>query len=117
MAINFFLSPYVVAHLGNTAYGVWTVILSLTGYLGLLDLGVRGAVTRYVAKFHTEADHKRAGQVASSAMVIFGIGGVIAIVSSGAFALFAINRMHVPAQFLMAARIVLLLTGINIAIS
>src|SRR5215813_5055411 len=40
MGVNFFLSPYVVHHLGNTGYGVWTVILSLTGYLGLLDLGV-----------------------------------------------------------------------------
>ncbi len=38
MGVNFFLSPYVVRHLGNTGYGVWTLILSLTGYLGLLDL-------------------------------------------------------------------------------
>ncbi|HEV2990940.1 MAG TPA: oligosaccharide flippase family protein, partial [Candidatus Angelobacter sp.] len=58
MGVNFFLSPYVVNHLGNVTYGVWTLLLSLTGYLGLLDLGVRGAVTRYVARFHTETDHK-----------------------------------------------------------
>ena len=71
MGVNFFLSPYVVRHLGNTVYGVWTLILSLTGYLGLLDLGVRGAVTRYIARFHTQADHHKAGNVASSAMIIF----------------------------------------------
>src|SRR5882672_10468869 len=51
MALNFFVAPYVVRHLGNEQYGVWTIVLSLTGYLGLLDLGVRGAVTRYTARY------------------------------------------------------------------
>ena len=82
MGVNFFLSPYVVRHLGDNGYGVWTLILSLTGYLGLLDLGVRGAVTRYVAKFHSQADHKNASNVASSAMLIFASAGLIAFLSS-----------------------------------
>jgi len=117
MGVNFFLSPYVVHHLGNVGYGVWTLILSLTGYLGLLDLGVRGAVTRYVAKFYTEADHKKSSEVASSAIVIFASAGVIAILISIIFAAFVIGHMHVPSQFLNAARLVLILTGFSIAIS
>jgi len=117
MGINFFLSPYVVRHLGNAGYGVWTLILSLTGYLGLLDLGVRGAVTRYVAKFHTEGDHDKATEIASSAIVIFGVAGLIAILISLVFSSFVIGHMHVPPQYLPAARIVLLLTGVNIAVS
>src|SRR2546427_3011707 len=44
--VNFALAPVVVHALGDTAYGVWSLLVSLTGYLGLLDLGVRGAVTR-----------------------------------------------------------------------
>lgn len=117
MGINFFLSPYVVRHLGNTGYGVWTLMLSLTGYLGLLDLGVRGAVTRYVAKFHTERDHRKANDVASSAMVIFATAGLLAIVSSLIFAMFVVGRMHIPPQYLLAARLVLIITGLSIAIS
>ncbi|HZR67409.1 MAG TPA: oligosaccharide flippase family protein [Terriglobales bacterium] len=117
MAINFFLSPYVVTHLGNVSYGVWTLILSLTGYLGLLDLGVRGAVTRYIAKFHTQSNHEKANEVASSAIIIFGTAGLIAILVSLVFAAFVIGRMHVPVQLLPAAKIVLALTGVSIAIS
>src|SRR5271170_8222745 len=117
MGINFFLSPYVVHHLGNTGYGVWTVTLSLTGYLGLLDLGVRGAVTRYVAKFHSEANHEKSSEVASSAIVIFGSAGLIAVLLSLVFAFFVVDRLHVPPQYLTAARVVLFLTGLNIATS
>ena len=55
---------------------------SLTGYLGLLNLGVRGAVTRYVARFHMEANHQEASAVTSSALVIFFAAGILAILLS-----------------------------------
>src|SRR6476646_5335545 len=117
MAVNFFVSPYVIHHLGDTGYGVWTVILSLTGYLGLLDLGVRGAVTRYVAKFHAQEDHDRASNLASSAIVIFATAGLIALLASALFAAVVVDRMKIPVAYLGSARIVLLLTGLSIAIS
>jgi O-antigen/teichoic acid export membrane protein len=117
MAVNFVLSPYVVGHLGTVGYGVWTLILSLTGYLGLLDLGVRGAVTRYVAKFHSEAAHKRSSEVASSAAVIFGTAGMIAILVSFVCAYGVIGHMHIPPDYMGAARAVLVLTGLSVATS
>ena len=117
ISVNFFLSPYVVRHLGNTGYGVWTLILSLTGYLGLLDLGVRGAVTRYVAKFHSQADHDNASNVASSAMLIFSSAGLIAISASVVFATLIVGRLRIPPQYLAASRIVLVVTGLSIATS
>lgn len=115
--VNFFLSPYVVRHLGNTAYGVWILILALTGYLGLLDLGVRGAVTRYVAKFHSQTDHERASNTASSAMAIFSTAGLLAIVTSALMAGLVVGRLDIPPQFMTAARFVLVITGLNIATS
>src|SRR5258708_17822696 len=69
--LAFFLAPYVVWHLGNSAYGVWCLIVSLTGYLGLFDLGLRGAVTRYVARFHAQSTHNSCTEVSSSAMALF----------------------------------------------
>jgi O-antigen/teichoic acid export membrane protein len=117
MAINFFLSPFVVRHLGTTGYGVWSLLLSLTGYLGLLDLGVRGAVTRYVAKFHTSGEDREASNVASSAMVIFSSVGLLAILVSLIFAGLVAGRMDIPPQYLSSARIVLVLAGLNVATS
>ena len=117
IGVNFFISPYVVRHLGNTGYGVWTLILALTGYLGLLDLGIRGAVTRYVARFHAQNDHNKAANVASSAMLLFSAFGLLAVLSSFLLAAVAIHRMNIPPEYWMAARIVVILTGISVAIS
>lgn len=117
LIVNFFISPFVVHHLGNTGYGVWTLIVSLTGYLGLLDFGVRGAVTRYVAKFHTTEEDQDASLVASSGMLIFSAAGLLAITIATGLAVFAVAHFRIPTEYQAAARIVLVLTGANIAAS
>src|SRR6516225_8417694 len=80
--VGFFLSPFVVHRLGNSAYGVWTLMVSLTGYLGLLDFGGRGSVTRYVARFHARGEHESSGRLVSSALLIFSCAGALAILVS-----------------------------------
>ncbi|MGA8272533.1 MAG: flippase [Candidatus Sulfotelmatobacter sp.] len=115
--VSFFLSPFVVRHLGNSGYGVWTLTMSLTGYLGLLDLGVRGAVTRYVAKYHVQQAHANTSKVVSTALAIFLAGGAIAIILSIGIGLPALRYVKMPADFQFAARVVIFLTAINIAIS
>src|SRR6267143_3724325 len=94
--ISFFLSPFIVRHLGNSAYGVWVLLVSLTGYLGFLDLGIRGAVTRYVAKFHSENAHEQASFMVSSACGLFIAAGSLAIVASVLFSVFAVPHFKIP---------------------
>ena len=115
--VAFFLSPFIVRHLGNTGYGVWVLLVSLTGYLGLLDLGVRGAVTKYVAKFHAQNAHEDASRLVSSALGIFISAGVLAISVSASLGFFVGNLFHIPENYRLAAEIVMVLTGVNIAVS
>ena len=117
MALNFFVAPFVVRHLGNEQYGVWTVVLSLTGYLGLLDLGVRGAVTRYTARYHAQSDHNRTNETTSAAMATFLLTSLIALLLSIVLAAFVIQRLKMPPQSIATARVVLLVTGVNICVS
>jgi O-antigen/teichoic acid export membrane protein len=115
--INFFLTPFIVRSLGDAAYGTWVLLVSLTGYMGLLDLGVRGAVTRYVARFHAREDHENAGRITSTALLIFGAIGVVAILVSLAIAVFILPHFHIPAAYQGKARIVIFLIGTSFAIS
>lgn len=115
--VNFFLSPYIVHRLGDNAYGVWALLVALVGYLGLLDLGVRSAVTRYVASFHSRAQHEDASRVASAALTIFCIAGALAIFVAAVAAAFLGSIFNIPPDLVGAARIVAVLGGINVAVS
>lgn len=56
MAFTFLMTPAIVRALGNYDYGLWEIVFSVIGYMGLLDIGMRPAVVRYVAKFHALDD-------------------------------------------------------------
>ena len=115
--VSFFLSPYIVRHLGNSAYGVWVLLVSLTGYLGFLDLGIRGAVTRYIAKFHAQADHDGASRTVSSACGMFLTLGLLAVLASIFVSVFAVPHFQIPPDYARAARVVVIITGFNVALS
>jgi O-antigen/teichoic acid export membrane protein len=115
-AIAFFLSPYIVRQLGDVGYGVWALLVSATGYLGLLDFGVRQAVTRYVARFEATAQHDGASRVLSSACAIFAGSAVVALCASAGIAL-AIEWFAIPPAYIPAARAVVLLMGATVSVS
>lgn len=113
--VSFFLSPFVVQHLGGTAYGVWSLLVALVGYLGLLDFGVRGAVTRYVAHHYAVSDHKASSAIVSAGLVLFGFLGCMAILLSGLGAYLLPYLFTVPEEMVADARLVLVLGGLTVA--
>jgi O-antigen/teichoic acid export membrane protein len=115
--ISFVLAPFVVHSLGNEAYGAWVLLGSLVGYLGLLDLGVRGAVTKYVATHHARRNHPEASQVASAALTLFSGFGLLAVLAAFTFAQFGLQFFEISDEFADAARFVLRLGGATIGVS
>ena len=115
--INFVLSPFIVRSLGTTAYGAFVLANSLVGYLGLLDLGVRGAVTRYIARFHSSGQHGDASELTSAALKIFGLAALAAVVLSLALSVVVDRVFQVPPGVTTAIRIVAIVGGVNIAVA
>jgi O-antigen/teichoic acid export membrane protein len=54
VVLAFFVTPLIIRGIGDARYGVLAVAGELIGYYGLLDLGVRTAVSYYVARLVAE---------------------------------------------------------------
>jgi O-antigen/teichoic acid export membrane protein len=113
----FFLSPFVVHHLGNLAYGVWVIIMSLVAYMNLLDLGLRGAITRFVSKGSAQANHEESSQAVSGALWIR-LWMSLAIMVTGLILSTGLQHIFViPPALQQAARFTLLITTLNVALN
>ena len=115
--VSFFLSPFVVHHLGASDFGAWTVAGGLMGYLGLLDFGIRQAVNRYVAHHWAVADHESASAIGSAALRVLGAMGIVAIVLSSIVAVLAPILFNIPDSLVHDIRIVIVLGGVGVAVS
>ncbi len=49
-------TPFLIRMLGDSEYGVYQLVISITSYLMLFDMGVGNAVIRYIAKYRTNND-------------------------------------------------------------
>ena len=115
--VGFLLSPFVVHHLGNTQYGIWTLLGSMVGYLGLLDLGVRVAVTRYVAGFVGAGDYRSVERHMAVAMRLYFIIGAAVLLGAVLLAASAYKLTGIPPELLGSARVALVLIGGALAVS
>ncbi len=82
IVIAFLLSPFLIHTLGDTRYGVWSVIAALTGYMALLDLGVSSAVAKYVSKYKALNDYRSLNIVMSTGLAILLCVAALLIIAS-----------------------------------
>jgi O-antigen/teichoic acid export membrane protein len=116
MLAGFVIAPILVARLGQTGYGFWVLIASLTGYFDLLDLGLRGSLGRNIA-FH-KAKNDRAGinAVVCTGLGLLLTGSALVLLATLAAQTFFFSIFAVPVEIQPDVHLTLWLIGINLAL-
>jgi O-antigen/teichoic acid export membrane protein len=115
--VSLILSPFVVHRLGNIAYGVWVLANSSIAYMALLDLGMRGAVTHFVAKHQVRGEHLESSRAVSVALAFRTVISIAVIVASLVLAAFATRIFRVPSNMWTAAQWAIVISGFNLSFS
>src|SRR5579863_6771599 len=116
MIVGFFLTPMILHRLGNSNFGLWVLIGSFTGYYGLLDLGIRNAVIRYVARHHATGEREELARIVSTGVFAY------SCVAAAAAILALVAALNVRLLFKLSgseadtAQSLFLLVGIGTAI-
>lgn len=117
MAVAFFLSPFLVHRLGDTMYGLWALLLAVTGYMGLLDAGLKVSVVKYVSRYSATSETAALGRVISTSLALYGgISVLIVVLGAAAVPLLPV-LFSIPPDALPTARVVLVITAVNMAIT
>jgi O-antigen/teichoic acid export membrane protein len=121
LAISFFMAPFLIRTLGDSRYGAWALLAELTGYYGMLDLGVRGAVGYYVARCTASQNWSELNRIVNLAFWFLSGAGVLILLIGAVFAwhipsLFRIGDTD-PTDMRIAALVMACAVGINLPIS
>ncbi len=114
--VGIFLSPFILHHLGDEAFGLWVLIFSITGYYGLFDLGIRSSIVRYVASFHATGDQTELDRLISTALFSYSGIGAVALLITLAGSYYVDSIFRVPAEFLQTSRYLFLMVGSAVAL-
>ncbi len=84
IGIAFLMTPFVLGKLGAGAFGAWVLVTSVVGYGGLLDLGLSGALVKYVAELRAREDYEGANRLIATVLSLYtALGALFGLISVG----------------------------------
>src|SRR5437879_12375542 len=111
IAVGFFLSPFILHHLGDEAFGLWILIYSLTGYYGLFDFGIRSSLVRYVSKFQATNDRGQIARLINTSLFSYSCLGLFLLLPTVVGRFYVHRLYHIPPSFVGDDRFLFVLVG------
>lgn len=112
-------TPILIRYMGQSEYGLYSLIYSMIGYLTILDLGFGNAIIIYTARYREQQNKEAEEKLHGMFSVIFTVIGLIAAII-GITLFFSANNLFsltMTASELNKAKILLLILTFNLAIT
>lgn len=119
LIITLIYTPVMLRILGQSEYGLYSLIGSVVGYLSILDLGLGNAIVRYTARNRALGDKDAESNLNGMFLVLYSIIGILTVII-GTVLFFNIDNMFgatLTFAQLEKARIMMLLLIFNFAVS
>lgn len=117
IAIAFIMTPFYLRVLGDSIYGIWVVVLSFIGHMGLLELGVQPAIIKIVAEYNSVNDHEKVNGIVGTALVFYFLISLLVILLCWIIDNFFIHHFIAVSEQIDLARSILFLCGIDFGIN
>jgi len=114
--VGIFLSPFILHRLGNTAFGAWVLVFSVTGYYGLFDLGIRSSIIRYVSTYTAREDIDGLSRIINTGLAGYASIGVLAMAVTIAVSSHVDSLFRIPPDFVRTARLLFLIVGASVSL-
>ena len=108
MFVTLLLTPYIISVLGVRGFGIWSLSLALTGYIGLLDVGVSTSLVKYISEYDTKGDLDAINRVVNTGFVFYLALAAIILPLTVLFADRVLHFFHIPAEIWHETRFVLI---------
>ena len=115
--VVFFLTPFIVGSLGDSMYGIWEIIISLTGFLSFADIGVRPAAVHFIARHDARQERDEVNRFVNTAFLTFSGAGALVLALAVPLSLLLPRFWNVAEGNATQASIALLIVAGELALS
>lgn len=74
--IGLLYTPFMLRMMGQTEYGLYSLVASVVAYLTVFDLGFGNAIVRYTAKLRAEGDQKKQYEMFGVFLLLYSVIGI-----------------------------------------
>ena len=114
--VQLLYTPFLIKMLGQSEYGLYSLIASVIGYLTVLDLGFGNAIVVYTAKYRAQGKVEEEKRLHGMFKIIFYIIGIIAFLL-GIVLYFNVNTIfgaNMTSDEIEKAKVMMLILSFNL---
>ena len=82
LVVAFFLTPFVIHTLGDVRYGIWSLVLSVSGWIAMADVGLRHSISKYLNEYLAKGDKRHANELVMTSIVLLVALGMVAVLAA-----------------------------------
>jgi O-antigen/teichoic acid export membrane protein len=116
VVVSIILTPLILHHLGDSAYGLWALVFSFAGYFNIFDFGLSSAVIRYVSRFNAMRDYEQLTKYVNSILFVFSCIAIFLLLATIAVSWYVNAIFHISPALQHTARLLFLLVGCMFAL-
>ena len=117
--ISLIYTPIMLRLLGQSEFGLYTLVSSVVAYLGLLNFGMGSAYIRFYLRYKVKEEKENIAKLNGMFLIIFSVAAVIAVIA-GTFLVFHAELVfgnELTQAELETSRVLLAIMVLNTAIS
>ncbi len=108
--------PLILFYLNKNEYGLWVLIGQVSRFLGMSDLGIANAISRFVARFRGQNDKDSIDVVISTVLVLTVALGILVALLTFAIAPWIPAILGIGEDYASVSKTVFIITGLSLAL-
>jgi len=108
--------PLVVAYLGKTEYGIWTLVIQTINFLAMSDMGVSNALGRFVARSRGLNDKDAMSKLYSTTIAFLLLSGLFIALITILLTPWVGDILGIEKTYYKVTEIVFIITGLSLAL-
>ncbi len=112
IATVFFLTPFVIEHLGAEAYGIWLMLQGIVGYCGLVDVGLRSGMSQTITRHLSEKNEDAVVRYISTAVPVLTGLGIVVVLFATIVGIVLPSVIEIPAEYTSSLLLVIVINSL-----
>ncbi|MGN0452670.1 MAG: oligosaccharide flippase family protein [Ruminococcus sp.] len=119
IAVNIFLTPFLVSSLGEAEYGVYQMMNSFAGYLVLMNFGIGVVMTRYISVYLGKNDKKGEQNFIAMGLIIAAVLMTLILLAATVIYFFidSIYSHSLSTAQLQKAKVLYIIVAVNMSVT
>lgn len=115
--VGLLYTPYMLRMMGQSEYGLYSLVASVIAYITIMDFGFGNAIVRYTAKFRAEGKIREQYSMFGMFLILYSVVGILAF-GAGLSLYFNVDALFgnaMSVEEIARAKVLMLILSFNLA--